>query len=91
MPKEYVYGPKAFLSSGDAKYTCANPEAEFAATVGWSRLDNGGVVQLATIRNGQEQSFEPEHGLYMELDRVGINDLIRLLRRARDQAFGRDE
>lgn len=31
------------------------------------------------------------NGFYVELDRGGINDLIRILRRARDQAFGRDE
>ncbi len=30
-------------------------------------------------------------GLHCQLDRAGINDLIRTLRRARDQAFGRDE
>lgn len=30
-------------------------------------------------------------GLYATLDREGINQLIRVLRRARDQAFGRDE
>lgn len=30
-------------------------------------------------------------GFYVQLDRRGINDLIRHLRRARDQAFGRDE
>jgi hypothetical protein len=30
-------------------------------------------------------------GLYTTLDRTSINDLIRHLRRARDQAFGRDE
>ena len=30
-------------------------------------------------------------GFYVDLDRKGINNLIRKLRRARDQAFGRDE
>src|SRR5690242_21353067 len=30
-------------------------------------------------------------GMYVDLDRRGINNLIRNLRRARDQAFGRDE
>jgi len=30
-------------------------------------------------------------GFYVTLDRQGINHLIRHLRRARDQAFGRDE
>ena len=30
-------------------------------------------------------------GMYVDLDRRAINKLIRNLRRARDQAFGRDE
>lgn len=30
-------------------------------------------------------------GLYASLDRDAINNIIRVLRRARDQAFGRDE
>lgn len=30
-------------------------------------------------------------GLFGTLDRNGVNHLIRVLRRARDQAFGRDE
>lgn len=30
-------------------------------------------------------------GLYATLDRDGINSIIRVLRKARDQAFGRDE
>jgi elongation factor P hydroxylase len=30
-------------------------------------------------------------GFYVSMDRNGINKLIRNLRRARDQAFGRDE
>lgn len=30
-------------------------------------------------------------GFYVDLDRTGINKVIRDLRRARDQAFGRDE
>lgn len=31
------------------------------------------------------------HGVWADLDRRQINDLIKLLRRARDAAFGRDE
>lgn len=34
---------------------------------------------------------EPFGGWFMQMDRVGINRLIRILRRARDQAYGRDE
>lgn len=43
----------------------------------------------------RERLSSPERhageGWYLDLDRRGINELIRKLRRARDQAFGRDE
>lgn len=32
-----------------------------------------------------------EDGYHVEMDRRGLNDLIRKLRRARDAAFGKDE
>lgn len=62
---------------------------DMAIVVGWSR--EAGHVQLATIRDGSEGSHDPANGLYITLDRGSINDVIRHLRRARDQAFGRDE
>lgn len=37
------------------------------------------------------QGTRSQSGWYVDLDRKGINDLIRVLRKARDQAFGRDE
>src|SRR5947207_9316654 len=36
-------------------------------------------------------SFRMFDGWYASLDRAGVNKLIRVLRTARDQAFGRDE
>lgn len=46
----------------------------------------------ATISTASSGSGIPvEYGFYVDLDRRGLNDLIRKLRRARDQAFGRDE
>lgn len=46
--------------------------------------------------SGEEAAQETEFlaqaaGCWVTLDRKGINDVIRNLRRARDQAFGRDE
>lgn len=37
------------------------------------------------------EETHPFDGWYADLDRAGINRLIKALRRARDQAFGRDE
>jgi hypothetical protein len=53
----------------------------------WGQL-NG--VQVATI-NEDAVLGSVERGLFVDLDRAGINQAIRVLRRARDQAFGRDE
>lgn len=48
---------------------------------------------ITRIAEGAEASRRKTwaDGFYVTLDRNGINDLIRHLRRARDQAFGRDE
>lgn len=59
------------------------------AEVRWARQEAGGHVQLATIADGPPTNEMP--GWFVSLDRKGCNDLIRHVRRARDQAFGRDE
>ena len=86
MPKEYIE-------------SCEGPfdGAPFAVRVGWSR--EAEYVQIATIDpegetlsdSGGKNEVKVEGGNFVDLDRRRINDLIRLLRRARDQAFGRDE
>lgn len=67
--------------------------------VGWTR-DRG--VEVATIQPGAQIAFmDPDTGkhlpmstdrpgFWVDLDREGINRLIRALRKARDQAFGSD-
>lgn len=35
--------------------------------------------------------IDPDTGVWADLDRAGINNLIRSLREARDKAFGKDE
>lgn len=87
MPKEIVHN--------------STPDYPSYARVGWSR--ESGHVQLATANPDGKLSlknvdgkYEPvdtieDHGWFVSLDRHGINDLIRVLRRARDQAFGKDE
>jgi hypothetical protein len=85
MPKEYVYG-ETFDQVEDEQPV---------VVVGWSRETEH--VQVVTRRKGYEvhgpddDPIPVAYGMYVDLDRRGINDLIRYLRRARDQAFGRDE
>lgn len=43
------------------------------------------------IRETEETLLKVWNGYWVQLDRRAVNELIRKLRRARDQAFGRDE
>jgi hypothetical protein len=82
MPREYVY------TDWQADETGESVAPQFLVSVGWQR---GCDVQLATVKNGKEDSHDPVDGLYLTLRRNEINSLIRKLRHARDQAYGRDE
>ena len=81
MPKEIIY-PR---HQGDSE----NPAPW--AEVGWNK--DAGYVQIVTkSADGIELEPTPEgNGWYVDLNRQQINELIRVLRRARDQAYGRDE
>ena len=102
MPKEIIRSADRFLpelAEGQAPSPdIADPDHNPpAVVVGWDR--EAGTVQIVTrlklaeIWGGDgEVKMPPAHyGFYVDLDRRGINDLIRTLRRARDSAFGRDE
>ena len=84
MPKEYVDSVQSLPRSADEP-----AEPPFRVRVGWSR--ERGDAEIRTVNPATEESFDETGGWNVWLDRRGINDLIRILRRARDQAFGRDE
>lgn len=44
-----------------------------------------------TLLNIFDTTYGPMDGLYVSMDRPRINRLIKLLRKARDAAYGRDE
>jgi hypothetical protein len=91
MPRETVFGNQLALDPNDP-----NPSVPIVDVM-WSR--EAGYIQIVTKLtdpNGGRftHDFEGVHytdGMHVDLDRAGINTLIRNLRRARDQAFGRDE
>lgn len=56
--------------------------------VGWQAA---GGVQVGIADGSFTIGGAVYDSVWVHLDRRGINDLIRHLRRARDQAFGRDE
>ena len=91
MPKETIVTELTKPSDGEA----------VAVEVAWGRHQD---VQLTTklvdsdTRESKSLCVTDEHGewdfeggWYATLTRYEINELIRYLRRARDQAFGRDE
>lgn len=85
MPKEVVRSRREYQSPPPAK--------ELVVGVHWGR--DAEYVQVATTLldsvSGSPVVWEVSGGWFVDLDRRSINDLIRHLRRARDQAFGRDE
>jgi len=82
MPKEAVLSPTGFND---------DYSRGLRTEVHWGRDKE--YVQVATLADESPHEFEGDamQGWYCDLDRKGINDLIRNLRKARDQAFGRDE
>lgn len=60
--------------------------SDFSVEVYWGR---DSFVQVATVNSG-EPAFAEVRGWHADLDREGINRLIRTLRKARDQAYGAD-
>lgn len=81
MPKETVIDSSSFSDEG-----CRGLRTE----VRWSR--EAEYVQIATVADQVPvASGLGGEGWHCSLDRHAINELIRHLRRARDQAFGRDE
>lgn len=55
--------------------------------VRWSRNK---YVEVATVDNLEPSTDGAINGIFLGLNRDGINRLIRSLRKARDQAFGAD-
>lgn len=90
MPKELIEGLHTYFAhegeEGDKSVVC----------VKWSR--ETGDIQIATrlrtaeVPGPDERGPIPaKYGWYVDLDRDTINEVIRVLRRARTQVFGRDE
>ncbi len=89
MPKEYI--GNACYEVYDEAGNKVDHERERAVEVRWHGHDHGGYVSVATLADKtNETDVEGTNGQYVELDREGVNCLIRVLRRARDHGFGKD-
>jgi len=91
MPKEVIYGD---LPQGEDGPGVSVVEVRWDRETGYFQIV---TKALDRITGGELVEPEPESGIhytagfYVGLDRREINSLIRVLRRARDQAYGRDE
>lgn len=92
MPKEYVncedYGREVELADSDGgreKRTLP----KVAGCVLWNK-DIGNVAVRVVDREKDPDGFD-SRSLTLYLDRRGINRMIRMLRQARDDSFGKDE
>lgn len=99
-----TYGKSVPLDSPDGGPTTMVELDRDMIKVGWDKAR--GSVQIATLQTHEgtliEHGFDGElDGLsevdvarltpkYVNLDRAGINELILVLRKARDGAFGKD-
>ena len=77
MPAEKFYPPTAVEGEPSDRFE-----------IGWNR-DYDGVYLTMILDDGAPG--QPHRASGIPMDRSAINRLIRTLRRARDQAFGRDE
>ncbi len=93
MPKEVTYGQQVYSETSEDKPRVPQ------VNVLWGR--DGGYVQIVTKATDAEGGryagdydecqSDVSDGFHVDLERGEINKLIRDLRRARDQAFGKDE
>lgn len=85
--------PKETIQTEGHPVTVAWTRAGENVQVGTVTTDGSSLLQLVE-RFTQEEGVEAAsvmQGLFGNLDRDGCNQLIRVVRKARDQAFGRDE
>lgn len=103
MPKNMIwdtFGPFACTDAGEIRAEDLEPGDghliyERAAILRWGKASNvshgtHGTVELGVAKVQTADNTEVERQ-YVTLTRSTLNDLIRCLRTARDQAFGRDE
>lgn len=99
MPRERIYGAFTPFGDEDVRRTVVDLSwSREAGHVQMATLSIDGVtgdpVEIGTVELPTPDGTATAPilgGMYLQLDRDGINRLIRNLRRARDQAFGRDE
>jgi hypothetical protein len=98
MPKEITYSnqPEYILRPDGSEVNPVDisgrgfPVLRRAAIVGWSKEQGHVEIGINSLEIATQHG-STDSGMYATFDRAGINRLIRTLRKARDDAFGRDE
>lgn len=98
MPKEITYSdqPEYVLRPDGSEINPVEaagqslPVLRRAVIVGWSK-ETGHVEIGVNALEIATQHGSYDSGMFATFDRAGINRLIRTLRKARDDAYGRDE
>lgn len=101
MPKEYIEN-RYYGQHGRSHENCGHdPEADWGECVGEPvALDDSAVkigwtkdqdhVEIAVVHDRDGSADSDPDAWHSQFDRHGLNRLIRVLRRARDDAFGKD-
>ncbi len=103
MPKEVIYDECSLYDvhvgwSKDGGYLQVGIETQDGNSIAKHLYDT--MPEPGTAQGGWGEGKDETHvnqglagftGLWGSLDRAGVNRLIRTLRKARDEAFGRDE
>lgn len=93
MPKEYIhcadFGRRVPLVVEEGKPAEFGIMDTTAVKVGWTRDREHVELAVVQCKDGAFLDMD-ERTRYLQLDRAGLNLLIRNLRKARDQAFGAD-
>lgn len=97
MPKETIrsstYGP---MFDVEVRWGRDSSDVQIATVMPPAQTSEAPQNLAQLVASWDDACGDPENpdgarGLYSSLDRHAINELIRVLRKARDQAFGRDE
>lgn len=91
MPKEIIKSSeplRVYLENADGTEGSVEYIDRFQAELGWNR--EADYVQLITVTTDPRVDLV-NRGFAVQLDRAGINRLIKALRKARTQVFGKDE
>lgn len=87
---DLLFGDQALLQTiGLRLLTARGVEGHLETDDGRLLAEEAGAEVIGWLRDARD--YVERDGVWMSLDRRQINALIRRLRRARDEAYGRDE